>query len=200
LIAWSGVATAADEAKAEAKAEKKASDALYVGVKKCKMCHKSEKGGAQFRIWSESKHANAYKELASEKAMEIAKEKGIEDPQKADECLACHVTGHGEPAEMFKSTFVAEDGVGCESCHGAGSKYMKKKTMQGIRDETLKAEDYGLVVPTQETCDKCHNEKATGGKHVDFKEASEKIAHPIPEGYKRGAAAGDEKEEGEGEE
>ena len=187
LIAWSGVATAA-----EAEAKAKASDALYVGVKKCKMCHKAEAGGAQFRLWSESKHAKAFESLASPKAMEIAKEKGIEDPQKADECLACHVTGHGEPAEKFKPTFLAADGVGCESCHGAGSNYMKKKTMQGIRDKTMKAEDHGLVVPTQETCDKCHNEKATGGKHVVFEEASKKLAHPIPEGYKRGAAKDDE--------
>jgi hypothetical protein len=182
LIAWSGFATAAE----------KSADPLYVGVKKCKTCHKAEAGGAQFKIWSESKHAKAFETLATPKAMEIAKEKGIADPQKADECLSCHVTGHGEPAEKFKTTFVAADGVGCESCHGAGSNYLKKSVMQGIRDEKMKAEEHGLLAVTQETCDKCHNEKGTGGKKVDFKEAYEKIKHPIPEGYKRGAAAKDD--------
>jgi hypothetical protein len=181
LLVWNGVASAAD------------SPHLYVGVKKCKTCHNSEKGGAQFKIWSESKHAQAFATLASDKAKEIAKEKGIEDPQKSDECLGCHVTGHGEKAEMFKPTFVAEDGVGCESCHGAGSDYLKKSVMQGIRDKSMKAEDYGFVMPTQETCDKCHNEKGTGGKKIVFKEAYEKIKHDIPEGFKRGGAA-----EGEG--
>ncbi len=177
LIAWSGLAQA-EEANHQ-----------YVGVKKCKTCHNSEKGGAQFKVWSESKHAKAFETLATPKAMEIAKEKGIADPQKADECLSCHVTGHGEAAEKFTASFVAEDGVGCESCHGAGSDYRKKSVMQGIRDEKMKAADYGLVVPTQETCDKCHNEKGTGGKKIVFKEAYEKIKHDIPEGYKRGAAA-----------
>ncbi|MBI4345212.1 MAG: hypothetical protein HY553_00045, partial [Elusimicrobia bacterium] len=28
----------------------------YVGVKKCKICHTSEKGGAQYKKWLESKH------------------------------------------------------------------------------------------------------------------------------------------------
>lgn len=184
VIVWSGAAQAAD-----------APGHLYVGNKKCKTCHNSEKGGAQYKIWAESKHAKAFETLATPKALEIAKEKGIADPQKADECLSCHVTGHGEPAEKFKPTFVAAEGVGCESCHGAGSDYLKKSVMQGIRDKSMKAEDHGLLAVTQETCDKCHNEKGTGGKKIDMKVAGEKIKHPIPEGYKRGAAAAGEGEE-----
>jgi hypothetical protein len=178
LFAWSGIASAQD-----------AAAPMYVGVKRCKTCHNLEKGGAQYTKWTESKHAKAYEDLASPKALEIAKEKGIADPQKADECLSCHVTGHGEPADHFKESFVAADGVGCESCHGAGSNYLKKATMQGIRDKSMKAEDYGLMMPTEKTCAKCHNEKATGGKFVDWKADSTKIAHGIPEGFKRGADA-----------
>jgi cytochrome c peroxidase len=178
LIAWSGLAQAEG-----------AAPHMYVGAKKCKICHNSEKGGAQFRHWTESKHSKAFETLAGEKALAIAKEKGIADPQKADECLACHVTGHGKPADQFKPSFVAADGVGCESCHGPGADYMKKSVMQGIRDKTMKAEDYGLTMPTKETCAQCHNEKGTGGKFVSWTEDSTKIAHAIPPGYKRGAAA-----------
>jgi hypothetical protein len=181
LIAWSGVAQAAETAAAAAP--------MYVGVKRCKTCHNLEKAGGQYAKWTESKHSKAFEVLASPKALEIAKEKGIADPQKADECLSCHVTGHGEPAGKFKESFVAADGVGCESCHGAGSNYLKKKTMEGLHDKSLKHEDYGLVKPTKETCDKCHNEKATGGKFVDWKADSAKIAHTIPAGFKRGAEA-----------
>ena len=160
----------------------------YVGVKKCKMCHNAEKGGAQFTHWTESKHSKAFETLAGEEAKKIAKEKGIEDPQKAAECLSCHQTGAGEPAEHFAASYLATDGVGCESCHGAGSHYIKMKTMQGIRDKSLKAADYGLLVPTEETCVKCHNDKSPSFKAFTFKESSEKIAHKIPEGYQRGAA------------
>ncbi|HEU4723693.1 MAG TPA: multiheme c-type cytochrome [Candidatus Eisenbacteria bacterium] len=162
---------------------------MYVGVKRCKTCHNLEKAGGQYAKWTESKHSKAFEVLASPKALEIAKEKGIADPQKADECLSCHVTGHGEPAEKFKPSFLATDGVGCESCHGAGSNYIKNATMKGIRDKSLKAEDHGLLMPTKKTCDKCHNEKATGGQSVDWPADSLKIAHPIPADFKRGADA-----------
>ncbi|HEX5031031.1 MAG TPA: cytochrome c family protein [Candidatus Eisenbacteria bacterium] len=161
---------------------------IFVGVKKCKTCHNSEKGGAQYTKWTESKHSKAFEVLASEKALAIAKEKGIADPQKADECLQCHVTGHGEPAEHFGAGYLATDGVGCESCHGAGSNYIKMKTMQGLRDGTIKPEDVGFRMPNKETCAHCHNEKATGGQFVDWPADSAKISHGIPAGYKRGAA------------
>jgi len=179
LLAWSGFAHA----------QAAPAPSMYVGVKRCKTCHNVEKGGAQFAKWSESKHAKAYATLATPKALEIAKEKGIADPQKAAECLSCHVTGHGEPADKFKESFVAADGVGCESCHGAGSNYLKKSVMQGIRDKKMKAEDHGLLPVTEKTCAKCHNEKATGGKFVDWKADSAKVSHAIPAGYVRGAEA-----------
>lgn len=165
----------------------------YVGVKKCKMCHNAEKGGAQFLKWSESKHSKAFATLATPKALEVAKAKGIADPQKSDDCLKCHVTGHGKPANEFAATFVAADGVGCESCHGAGSDYIKMKTMQGIRDKTLKAAEYGLNMPTKDTCVECHNDKSPTFKEFKWAADSTKIAHPIPPGYKRGAAAAAEK-------
>ncbi|MGE5178983.1 MAG: multiheme c-type cytochrome [Bacteroidota bacterium] len=161
----------------------------YVGDKKCKMCHNSEKGGAQFTKWSESKHAKAFETLAGDKAKEIAKAKGIADPQKDAQCLSCHQTGYGEAADQFGAAFVATDGVQCESCHGAGGDYIKMKTMAGIRDKSLKAEDYGLIMPTEDGCKKCHNDKSPTFKSFDFKEYSEKIAHKIPEGFKRGGAA-----------
>ena len=113
LVAWSGFA--------HAQAAPATPAAMYVGVKRCKTCHNLEKAGGQFAKWSESKHAKAFATLATPKALEIAKEKGIADPQKADECLSCHVTGPGAAAEKFKESVVAADGVGCESCHGAGS-------------------------------------------------------------------------------
>lgn len=180
-LLWSGVAMAQGKAAP-----------MYVGTKGCKGCHNNEKAGGQFAKWTASKHSGAFATLASPKALEIAKAKGIADPQKADECLSCHVTGHGKPAESFKATYVAADGVGCESCHGAGSDYKASKTMQGIRDKTLKAADYGLVMPTRETCKNCHNEKSPTYKALKFPEDSTKISHAIPAGWKRGAAAAGE--------
>jgi hypothetical protein len=183
-----GIASAEETAAAAAPAAAAPAAHQYVGAKKCKMCHNAEKAGAQFTKWTESKHAKAFETLASEAAKKIATDKGIADPQKAAECLSCHQTGNGVAAEHLAATYTAE-GVTCESCHGAGADYIKMKTMQGIRDKSLKAEEYGLVMPTEETCKTCHNDKSPTFKSFDFAEYGKKIEHKIPEGYKRGGAA-----------
>jgi hypothetical protein len=45
------------------------------------------------------------------------------------------------------------------------------------------------VLPTRETCKGCHNDKSPTYKPSKFEEDSTKIAHGIPAGFKRGAAA-----------
>jgi formate-dependent nitrite reductase cytochrome c552 subunit len=154
----------------------------YVGAGKCKMCHNSARKGAQYKVWADTKHAHAFMDLASPKAMEIATAKGVKDPQKAPECLQCHVTGYGEPADHFAASFSDSAGVGCESCHGAGSQYLTRTVMMDIRSGKSKPEEFGLHMPTAATCAKCHNEKSPSGKSVDWAADSAKIAHPIPAG------------------
>jgi hypothetical protein len=177
VLAAAGIAFVAGDAAAQATSQ-------YLGAAKCKTCHNSAKKGAQYKDWSDSKHAHAFLELASPKALEIAAKAGIKDPQKAPECLSCHVTGAGEPADHFAASFSDSAGVQCESCHGAGSNYFKMATMKEIRaDKTpASAAKYGLLMPTKQTCAKCHNEKATNGKFVEWPADSAKIAHPIPPG------------------
>ena len=48
----------------------------YVGVESCGMCHKTEKQGSQLSIWQKSAHAKAFETLMTDKANQIAKEKG----------------------------------------------------------------------------------------------------------------------------
>jgi hypothetical protein len=149
----------------------------YVGSAKCKTCHKSEKKGNQFGQWSESKHAKAFEVLASEEAIAVGKEKGIDNPQTSDECLVCHVTAFSAPAEQKAESFDQTEGVGCEVCHGPGSDYKKMKIMKD-REAAMAA---GMIAPTEETCTGCHNEKSPTFEAFDFAEASEIIAHPYPE-------------------
>ena len=66
----------------------------YVGVKKCKMCHRIE-----YKSWLQSKHANAWKSLKPAE-------------QKNPKCAGCHSTKLPEIT-----------GVTCEKCHGPGSGY-----------------------------------------------------------------------------
>jgi hypothetical protein len=168
----------------------------FIGVAKCKTCHKKEASGAQWVKWSESVHAGAYKTLAGEASMKIAKEKGIANPQEADECLRCHVTGHGAAAELLGTKYSVEDGVGCESCHGAGGGYYKKTAMKAITAGTEDGAKLGLVTPDEKLCVTCHNAESPTFKAFDFKEMAAKIAHPFPEGHRdkvKAAAAGGSK-------
>jgi len=160
-----------------------AEDALYIGAAKCFTCHKKDKSGNQMQKWLDSGHSKAYETLASDASKAIAAEMGIEDPQKAEQCLKCHVTAAGAPAEAFdpKGKYALEDGVGCESCHGAGSTYKSMKVMKAITSGDTDGASVGLVTPTAETCTVCHNEESPTFKAFNFEEAFKKIDHSIPE-------------------
>jgi len=155
---------------------------IFQGVAKCKMCHRKPASGDQFGVWEKSAHAKAYQTLASDEAKEIGAKKGIDDPQTSEACLKCHVTGAGVAAEFLGPKYDIADGVGCESCHGAGEDYYKKKTMELVYKGELDADSVGLVMPTAETCVGCHNAESPTFKSFDFDEMVKKIAHPIPEG------------------
>lgn len=153
----------------------------FVGAGKCKLCHSADKIGAQFKIWEASNHARAFADLASDSAKAVAKARGIDDPQKAPQCLKCHETGYGQPAAAFDAAFDATQGVQCESCHGAGNDYWKMSTMKDIHSKKIDGAQVGLVVPTAETCTKCHNQESPFFHGFDFKTYDQKIAHPLKE-------------------
>jgi len=138
-----------------------AAEAKYVGVKKCKTCHKE-----QYKIWLNLSHAKALSVLSAEE-------------QKNPECLGCHTTGYGKPAA---STAKLEN-VQCEACHGPGSLYKSAKIMSKSKykkdPEASRAKSIaaGLILPTEEACVKCHNDKSPSFKGFDFKAAFEKIKH-----------------------
>jgi hypothetical protein len=100
----------------------------YTGNRVCAKCHFD-----QGEAWRKTGHAKAFDSLkANVKA--AAKTRAGLDPAKdysADpDCVACHVTGHGE-AGGYKTGMNPDDaklvvGVSCESCHGAGSIYRQK--------------------------------------------------------------------------
>ena len=149
----------------------------YVGVTMCSVCHKTEKQGKQFDIWKSSKHAGAFKTLESPKAEEVAKAKGLKvKASEAPECLECHVTGYGVDKSLT-AALKMQDGVQCESCHGPGSDY---KSIPVMKDKA-KAEAAGLVLAKGDPklCEKCHNSKSPTFKEFKYKEAWEKIKHPI---------------------
>ena len=175
-VAGFGLAQAEDQPEHGAKD----SGHTFVGVAKCKTCHNTAKSGMQFKKWTETKHSQAFLDLATPAAKEMATNKKLGDPQKEPACLQCHVTGYGKPAARFAATFKPEDGVQCETCHGAGADYMKMSVMKGLKAGTVSADTTGLVMPTKEVCVTCHNDQSPTFKAFDFTADSTKIAHPEP--------------------
>jgi hypothetical protein len=149
----------------------------YIGADKCKTCHMAEAKGNQYGAWLKSAHAKAFETLAGEKALAIAKEKGLaKSPQESEQCLKCHVTGWGKPAETFAATFKKEQGVSCESCHGPGSDYQAMAVMK----DQAKSVAAGLIIPDEKTCTSCHNSESPTAKPFDFKTMWAKVSHPNP--------------------
>lgn len=156
----------------------------YIGAKACGKCHDEELIGNQLAEWKKSPHAKAMETLKSDEALKIAKEKGLTvPPSEADECVRCHSTAHGlDKSDFHRKPLAISDGVQCESCHGPGSEYRKKKTMS----DHEKAVAAGMWEPgeNQEICTACHNDESPTFESFDFAKYKEKIAHPIPEDVK----------------
>lgn len=161
-------------------------DAKYIGAKMCKSCHSSAETGNQYGAWEEMLHAKAFETLGSEKAKAIATERGLGDPQQADECLRCHVTGHGEPADMVKKSLDPKMGVQCESCHGPGETHLRGR-MAAAAKKSADApawvelpEGEMTSSPGIDTCLRCHNDDSPTFTDFCYCEKIQKVRHLNP--------------------
>jgi hypothetical protein len=161
-----------------------AKDPKYIGADKCKNCHSSDESGNQYHKWETGPHAKAYATLASDEAKAAGKEKGVDDPQTADQCLKCHVTAFGVADDMIKKGFNKEEGVQCESCHGPGEAHMKARFMaasQGDAGDGPQTVGPGEIKrPDAATCTTCHNDESPSYKGFCYKHFWEKIEHWDP--------------------
>ena len=130
-----------------------AGDHAFVGAAKCKMCHK-----VQYASWETTSHAKATDEA-----------KASTDREYSADCAKCHATNADE----------AMAGVQCEACHGAGGDFKKMSIMKD-RDAAIAN---GLIIPTQATCDGCHNgedhaKKVALADNLNNKEAIHDFKNP----------------------
>jgi len=136
-----------------------ASEHAYVGTKNCRKCHLKE-----WKSWAETKMAKAFETLKPGVAAEAKTKAGL-DPDKDyttdAKCVACHVTGYGQPGG-FVSIEETPDraGVGCEVCHGPGGTYTKAEHMS-LKNKSYKKADVvavGMVdTVSADQCKACHN-------------------------------------------
>jgi putative hemolysin len=136
----------------------------YTGVKTCARCHGMEEIGNQYAVWQTTPHARAQRNLSTARAVEIAEKAGIKNPGTDKACLKCHTTGGGQ------SEHTADEGVGCESCHGPGSAYHEASAHVDYSDRRkgyITARKNGMypvlgiehLKNREKLCLHCHNDK-----------------------------------------
>lgn len=147
----------------------------YIGADKCKMCHNKPATGDQYGKWLKDPHSQALKTLSNAHSVDYAKKNGIADASKEPKCLKCHST-YEKAGAALRGGILPEEGVSCESCHGAGSAYKSPAFMKN----KAQAMANGLILPNKELCIKCHNKENPFFKEFDFATYAAKIAHPNP--------------------
>jgi hypothetical protein len=148
----------------------------YTGPGSCSSpsCHGSVQAREETSVYQNEystwvvrdKHAHAFVNLTNPVGTRMAKIMGIEKPDTAARCLACHSLN--VPLDMRARTFDLTDGVGCENCHGPASAWLGPHTTRGWNfDKSLELGMYNTreLVKRSEKCLSCH--LGTAEKFVD---------------------------------
>jgi hypothetical protein len=107
-------------------------DAKFVGAIGCRSssCH----GGAgerrsQYITWSQKDfHTRAYAILLDARSARIGEALGIAQPQSSARCTVCHSPFQSAAPDRLTSTAHPDEGVSCESCHGAAEPWLRGHT------------------------------------------------------------------------
>jgi len=138
----------------------------FIGAKKCKKCHLK-----QYKSWGKTPMAGAFESLKPDVKVDVKKAAKLDpkkDYTKDATCLKCHTTGYGTasgyPAVVKDKAWTEAEtaragkleGLGCETCHGAGSLYspiMKANKKYKLAEIVAAG---ALSPPKAEHCLECH--------------------------------------------
>ncbi|MBX7144251.1 MAG: cytochrome c family protein [Oligoflexia bacterium] len=113
----------------------------------------------EYTTWQKhDRHAKAWLVLKESAAQRIGQHLGIAAVEKEPWCLSCHAT-YSANKTIFKPGFNIEDGVTCETCHGAAENYLPLHTERGASHNKNIASGMRELVPLQERahfCLTCH--------------------------------------------
>jgi len=115
----------------------KQAGALYVGKGRCNDCHAST-----FAQFAGTVHGQNFHNLNGDDLIS----------GHGGSCLPCHTQGFNNPSgyndpKITPTTKLALEGIGCENCHGPGSKHAASQSKADIT----------RVPPDKQTCWACHD-------------------------------------------
>lgn len=144
--------------------------ASFVGTKMCGSCHP-----AALMVWDKSKHAGAWKTLEDAASGKLV-HKTTGKPRYGwpttayPDCVGCHVVGYGQKSGFVSAAKTPHlTDVGCETCHGAGSRHVDAQLGKIGKDEGK----LGRCDPA--LCTACHNFEQS--PTFDYAERWKKIQH-----------------------
>lgn len=122
----------------------------YVGVGRCRACHEPTSIGNQFGAWRSTAHSRAYDTLFTLRGQTILNRSGRE----LGWCLGCHAT---DGRRSNRNSIISSEGVGCEACHGPGSRYARYDVMVS----TSRFHGAGGATGSLNDCFQCHRSPST---------------------------------------
>lgn len=113
----------------------------------------------EYHTWLKyDRHSKAYETLFSQHSAAIAKNLGIDKAHDAPECLNCHST-YVSNKSLQGRYYSVEEGVSCESCHGAAERYLSPHSRKGAshsKNLTLGLIDLSDYHTRAQVCLNCH--------------------------------------------
>jgi hypothetical protein len=184
-----GVAGCAGPLQQPAQGQTAASPGRWLGSSSCAAtgCHNANglKGElrSEYTTWvSFDPHARAYEVLFNDRSRTIAA--NFDPKKRAHEnsvCLNCHVhRDYDKELAAHHARFAKEDGVGCESCHGAARDWVSEHYKNGWRDRTteqklkLGFQDTRSLIGRVRSCTPCH----VGAEGMDVNHDLIAAGHP----------------------
>jgi hypothetical protein len=166
------------------------SGGAFVGSVGCKSssCH----GGAgpkrsQYFTWSQKDfHTKAYAVLLNSRSERIAESLGISAAQTSARCTVCHSPLQSVAPSRLTATAHPDEGVSCESCHGAAGGWLRGHTRTDWTYNTRVAagmRDLRSLYVRATACAACHQNLApellkAGHPDLFFELDSQSVAEP----------------------
>jgi hypothetical protein len=135
----------------------------FMGAETCSTagCHgAADPKRFQFQYWQNADpHSKAFSTLTTARSARMAEDLKLGDAAKSVTCTACHAPFHALPETRLTASVKVQEGVSCESCHGAGGDWLRshpRKDYSHSDRVTAGMRDLQNIYTRANSCVACH--------------------------------------------